>query len=156
MIAISNTSPLILLDKVDCLWVLGKLFEKVYISPSVNKEWLRPGDYITPQWIIVSDLDTNAISQAEKMCRWMDKGEADTIALSSVIQTDFLLLDDLKARRHTKALGLPVTGTVGVLVIAKRKGLVAEVKPLLEELKKHRFYLSDDIYAEALKLCSEK
>ena len=156
MIAISNTSPLILLDKVDCLWILGKLFEKVYISASVNKEWLRPGDYITPQWVTMSDLDTKAISMAEEMSQWMDKGEADTIALSSAIKADFLLIDDLKARKHAKILGLQITGTVGVLVVANRKGLIAEIKPLLEELKKHRFYISEDIYAEALKLCSEE
>jgi predicted nucleic acid-binding protein len=48
MIAVSNTSPLILLDKAKCLWVLGKLFKKVIIPPAVNTEWLRPGGYVVP------------------------------------------------------------------------------------------------------------
>lgn len=41
MIAVSNTSPLILLDKVGYLWILGKLFSKIIIPPSVDKEWLK-------------------------------------------------------------------------------------------------------------------
>ena len=74
MIAVSNTSPLILLDKINCLWILGKLFEKVYISQSVNREWLRPGDYITPDWLVVSDLSDRVLSQAEKLYQDMDRG----------------------------------------------------------------------------------
>lgn len=51
MIAVSNTSPLILLDKTGYLWILERLFKKVIIPPAVDKEWLRPGGYIVPQWL---------------------------------------------------------------------------------------------------------
>jgi hypothetical protein len=43
MMTVSNTSPLILLDKVGHLFLLEQLFQKVIIPPAVDKEWLRPG-----------------------------------------------------------------------------------------------------------------
>jgi predicted nucleic acid-binding protein len=43
MLAVSDTSPLVLLDKAGHLWILGKIFEKVFIPPAVDAEWLRPG-----------------------------------------------------------------------------------------------------------------
>lgn len=110
MIAVSNTSPLILLDKINCLWILGKLFGKIYI----------------PQLALFSDT-----------------------------HRDILLLDDLKARKYAKSLGLSVAGTVGILITAKRKGMISELKPMLEDLKKHRYYLSENIYNEALILANE-
>lgn len=156
MIAVSNTSPLILLDKIDCLWILGRLFEKVYIAPSVNKEWLRPGDYTSPEWLVVSELSQEALSKAEKLYQDIDKGEADAIALFADIHgSDILLLDDMKAQNHAKAKGLPVVGTAGVLITAKKKCIISGVKPLLEELKKHRYYLSESLYKEVLILADE-
>lgn len=155
MIAVSNTSPLILLDKINCLWILGKLFEKVYIPQSVNKEWLRPGDYVTPECVVVSELSQESLSKAERLYQDLDRGEADAIALFSDTHRDILLLDDLKARKYAKSLGLSVAGTVGILITAKRKGMISELKPMLEDLKKHRYYLSENIYNEALILANE-
>jgi predicted nucleic acid-binding protein len=53
MTAVSNTSPLILLEKTDYLWILEKLFTKVIIPPAVDREWLRPGGYVLPQWLAI-------------------------------------------------------------------------------------------------------
>ena len=56
MMAVSNTSPLILLDKVGHLFLLEQLFYKVTIPPAVDKEWLRPGGYSVPTWLSVEPL----------------------------------------------------------------------------------------------------
>lgn len=155
MIAVSNTSPLILLDKVGCLWILGKLFSKIIIPPSVDKEWLRPGGYIVPDWISVESLSTESDGDTEKIYQELDRGEAEAIELFREIKADILLLDDLKARRYAKSLGLTVAGTTGLLITAKQKGIIPEIKPIIDSLKRHRFYISDDVLKKALIMTNE-
>ena len=65
------------------------------------------------------------------------------------------MLDDLKARKYAKSMGLYVAETVGILITAKRKGMISELKPMLEELKKHKYYLSENLFNEALILANE-
>ena len=155
MTAVSDTSPLILLEKVDCLWILGKLFDKVFIPPAVDIEWLRPGGYMVPERISVATLSPEATSVAKDLYQKLDKGEAEAIAFFSSIKTDRLLLDDLNGRRLAKTMGLPVVGTVGVLITAKLKGMIPELSPLSDALKKHRFYIADEVLQKALILVHE-
>ena len=60
------------------------------------------------------------------------------------------LLDDQAARSHASKHQLPFFGTVGVLIAAKRKGLVEVIKPLLYELRSRNFHLSDKVIRDAL------
>ncbi len=155
MIAVSNTSPLILLEKTGHLGVLGKLFEQVVIPPEVDKEWLRPGKYLVPDWLSVRNLSDSAVSYAESLCLKMDKGEAEAIALFSEIKADYLLLDDLKGRKYADSHGLPIAGTVGILITAKKKGLIPKLRPVLKVLKAQQIRLSDDVFRKALILANE-
>lgn len=155
MIAVCNTSPLILLDRVGHIWLLEKLFQKVVIPPAVSKEWLRPGDYVLPLWLTVESLSDQARIISEKLYGKLDPGEAQAIGMSMSIKADALILDDLKARKYAQSLGLPVAGTVGLLVTAKRRGMIPELRPLLDSLKKQRLYLSDDLLRKALALAKE-
>lgn len=155
MVAVSNTSPLVLLDKAGHLWILEKLFRKVIIPPAVDMEWLRPGGYVVPQWLSVAVLSQNALATANDLSRKIDKGEAEAISLFSSIKADWLLLDDLNARRLAKAMGFPVVGTLGILITAKRKGIIPEISAVLEILKQHRFYISDKVLQKALILTNE-
>ena len=63
----------------------------------------------------------------------------------------FIVLDDKKARRIAKQLGLKVIGTVGLLLRAQ-KGKVTEIKPILDALQEVDFRISDTLYQEALRL----
>jgi predicted nucleic acid-binding protein len=62
-----------------------------------------------------------------------------------------VLLDDYKARATAEFMGLNMTGTVGMLSRAQKMGLIADVRPLLDELRARGFWLSDKLYAEILK-----
>lgn len=156
MKAVADTSPLILLEKAGYLWILKKLCQTVLIPPAVDQEWLRPGSYEVPGWLCVSNLTPEANVAADKLTDKLDKGEAEAIALFQSIGADLLLLDDLKGRKEAISIGLPVTGTVGVLVAAKRKGFLPELGPVLDVLKKHRYYMSEELLAKALLLADEK
>ncbi|MGB2841411.1 MAG: DUF3368 domain-containing protein [Halobacteriota archaeon] len=76
----------------------------------------------------------------------IDKGEAETIALAEELNADAVLIDDLKARKIAKLRGLNITGSIGILLDAKDRGLVSEVKPLLEELMKKKIRIRKELY----------
>lgn len=156
MTAISNTSPLILLDKVGHLSLLEQLFHTVIIPPAVDKEWLRPGGYSVPSWLIVEPLDPEARKIADELRTRIDPGEAEAIALASVKKAGWIILDDMKGRQHAKSIGLQVTGTLGILTVAKKKGMITALKPVLDMLRAHRFYIADDVLAAALALVGER
>lgn len=59
-------------------------------------------------------------------------------------------------KKHAKYLGLNVTGTLGILIKAKQKGFIKEVKPLLLELKNKGIYISDNVIDMCLKAANEK
>lgn len=156
MTAVSNTSPLILLDKVGHFFLLERLFQRVIISPAVDKEWLRPGGYSVPSWLLIEALSPHAQKIADDLRTKIDPGEAEAIALCSANKMDWIILDDMKARHIAKSMGLHVTGTLGILTVAKKKGIIPALKPLLEMLKAHRFYIADDVLAAALSLAGEQ
>jgi len=89
MTAVSNTSPLILLDKVGHLFLLEQLFQIVIIPPAVDKEWLRPGGYRVPSWLSVESLVAEAQKIADDLRIRIDPGEAEAIALCSVMKPRF-------------------------------------------------------------------
>lgn len=108
-----------------------------------------------PEWLSVKKLSPEADLEAVKFYQDIDKGEAEAITLFREMKADLLLLDDLKARRYAKSMGLPVAGTAGLLIVAKHKGIIPEIKPILSNLKRHKFYLSDEVLKKAFILADE-
>ena len=66
-----------------------------------------------------------------------------------------IILDDFKARKIAKQLGIVFTGTIGVIVKAKLRGIIPSIKPFLEKIKQTNFRLSDEIQFLALKEANE-
>jgi predicted nucleic acid-binding protein len=85
----------------------------------------------------------------------IDKGEASAIALALESPGCTLILDDYKARKIAENLGIDITGTIGVIVKAKLKGIIPSIKPLLEKIRTTNFSLSPDIEILALKEAQE-
>ena len=84
----------------------------------------------------------------------VDPGESEAIALAYEKGLR-IIVDDRKAREVAQRIGVPVTGTVGLLLKAKQEGVIANVRPLLDALDANHFRISDDLRAEALKLAGE-
>lgn len=72
-------------------------------------------------------------------------GEVEAIMLARSTDADLIILDDNAAKKVAKHLGLGVTGTLGVLVRAKREGFLKSVVPALADLESNGFYMSDRI-----------
>lgn len=85
----------------------------------------------------------------------IDKGESGAIALALEIPGSTIILVDYKARKIVEQLGLFVTGTIGVIIKAKLKGIIPSIKPLLLKIQDTNFRLSPDIEIKALKEAGE-
>ncbi|MCL6535709.1 MAG: DUF3368 domain-containing protein [Armatimonadetes bacterium] len=84
----------------------------------------------------------------------VDAGEAEAIALASETK-HLLIIDDRKGRLWAQRVGVPVIGTIGVIVRAKRAGYLESVRTALEELQSVGFYLTPHLMNEALRLVGE-
>jgi len=86
----------------------------------------------------------------------VDAGEAEAIQLAKELRADRILIDDFKGRQLAAREGLKVIGVLGVLLLAKDKGLIKTLRPLIDRLKQDaNVYLSDEIINAALKACGE-
>ena len=141
---VSNTTPLITLAIIDKLDILREIYGKVYIPNAVLEE-VKAGkgkkgyfEIDTIEWII--DLDD---------------GEAETIILAEELQADIVLIDEKLARGFAEMRGLTLSGSLGVLLEAKKRGIISKVKPLIEKMLANRRYLSEKIILDLLKSADE-
>jgi uncharacterized protein len=144
-IAVFDASSLIALTQIDRLWLLPRLFETVVIPPAVALETARTVG--NPYWFVshapLSPVDIRVLEAS------LDAGETEAIAVALELDAE-VVLDDRPARRLALRLGLPVVGVVGVILRAKRHGLVESVRADLEALRNHGFFLGDRLLEQAL------
>lgn len=89
--------------------------------------------------------------------RDLDKGESETIALAVELKADLILLDEKDGRQMAQRFGLNMAGVLGVLLEAKKKNLVGELRPQLDALRQSAgFYLSEGVYQQVLRLAGEQ
>jgi predicted nucleic acid-binding protein len=85
----------------------------------------------------------------------VDRGEASAIALALEFSKSMLILDDYKARKVAENLCLEITGTIGVIIIAKKRGIINSIKPYLEKIRATNFRISEEIERQAFKEAEE-
>lgn len=90
------------------------------------------------------------------MSSFLDVGEATSIALASELDGALLFIDELKGRRAAKELEILVTGSLGVLVAAKQKGHISEIKPIIEKIQKTNFRISEKLIKRVLAKVNEE
>ncbi len=148
-IIISDTSCLILLDKIGELSILNKLFGNITTTSEVAEEFGQP----LPSWFEIkepSDKNYQTIIEAS-----VDKGEASAIALAIEFDDCLLIIDDLKGRKFAHQLGLTIIGTIGVIVDAKLAGIIPSVKPILAKIKSTNFRITEQLELLILKRAGE-
>jgi len=142
---ISNTSCLIVLDNIGMLDVLKELYGKVFITEEVSKEFGKT----VPGWIEVRKVSDNKYLKLMK--NFVDLGEASTIALAVETDDIVIILDDLKARKLGQKLNLKITGTIGVLIKARKRNIITSTQEVLNRLRNEGFRISNEIEKEFLK-----
>jgi len=145
MSVIANTSVLIALSSINRLNLLKAPSKEVMVPKAVMEEYGEP----LPKWVKVIDVKDKQLVRA--LLELLHKGEAETIALAIEVKADIVILDDKKARSIAKRIGLRVIGTLGVLMLAKKKGLINDLSTEIEKLVESSFRLSQDVIIRALK-----
>jgi|SRR3989304_5273956 len=157
MKVVCDTNIIIDLSKIHRVDMLKGLFDEVIIPNEVKEELLAGGSSkekadikkAIEEWISIEPVED--IFAVENLQAHLDKGESACIVLYKEIDADLLAINDLKARGIAGALGIKVIGTLGVLLLAKDKGLLKEIRPLLDELRKIGAYISNSLYLRILK-----
>lgn len=146
-LVVADSTCLIGLERIGRLDLLPALFDPIVIPPEVEREF---GGLFA--WLKVESPANQALIASLKML--VDDGEAEAIGLAYE-KGCRLILDDRHARSVARGLGLTMMGTVGILVKAKREGIITYLKPLLDDLAVNSFHLSEALREEALRLAGE-
>ena len=160
MTVVADASPLIGLAKLDHLHLLPWLFGSVTIPEVVYTELVvlgagLPGSdaFARADWLQVQTVRDRI--QVEYLRADLDPGEAEALVLAQETGARFFVVDEARARTVARLLTIPHIGTAGILVLAKQQGHVAQVAPLIDELRNHNFYLSDRLIRIILQQVNE-
>jgi predicted nucleic acid-binding protein len=161
---VSDSSPLIYLARLSSMPLLRRLHEQVIVPQAVWEEIAVGGaglpeseslkQAVSEGWILVrtSELNRDILGSAAHR---LGRGEVEAILLAKQLQA-LLLTDDADGRALAESIGLQVSGTIGVLIRAKRQGHLQQLKPLLDRLRREtNFRLSEELYATALQAAEE-
>ena len=149
-IIISDTSCLIALSNIGLLDVLRDLYQEVIITKEVQAEF---GGNLT-EWIIVSEVK-NKDKQAE-IEKIVDKGWASSIALALETKNSTLIIDEVKGRKIAKSFNLDIIGTIGILLLADKKGLLTDVLGIILKMVNRGFRLSDTLLDKLIEKYGKK
>ncbi len=143
-IIIADTSCLIVLQNIQELPLLQKLFGEVFITQEVKEEF--GGDL--PEWIKIKKVQNKIQQNALSLI--LDEGEASSMALCLETANSLLIIDEKKGRRIAQELGLKIIGTLGVILQAKEIGLINSVEDLLAKLENADFRISQSLKTKIL------
>jgi predicted nucleic acid-binding protein len=148
MIVVSDTSPLTALLTVNESEILPRLFSEVIVPRAVWEE-LRRGHDALPDWLQMREVSDK--QETTRLSALVDQGEAEAIELAKELHADRLLIDERKGRKLAAHEGVPVIGLLGIVLLAKRKGLVPSARQLMAALRSDAgVYLADDLLDKAL------
>ncbi len=138
-IIISDTSCLIALSKIEKLDLLKDLYNEIIITSDVYQEF---GGSL-PDWIIITEVKDK--QKQKDLEERLDKGEASSIALALEIDNATLIIDEIKGRKIAQSFNINIIGTIGIILLADKKGLISDVTSLILRLVNKGFRLSDNL-----------
>ena len=157
---IVNSTPLIVLCNVGRLEILRTLYTEITIPEAVFAEVTKKEDSACQ--IVKNSLDwirvERILSPSDKKMYQakLHDGEVEVMILAQEgVRADLVVLDDNAAKKTAKYLGLTVTGTLGILLKAKKVGMIPMIAPVLEEIKKNGFYISEAVEQMVLREAGE-
>ncbi|HEW97711.1 MAG: DUF3368 domain-containing protein [Candidatus Parabeggiatoa sp. nov. 3] len=161
MRVVSNTSPIINLANVGQLDLLNQLYGDIIIPQAVFHEITVMGagqagaqEVKTWSWFFTHTVQNTTLVNSLRLD--LDAGEAEAIALALELKADLLLMDERHGCAMAQQMNLMCSGILGVLVKAKHQGLIAFVKPILDDLiSTAGFWVNNALYHHILQTVSE-
>jgi len=156
VIVISNSSALINLVIIGRLDLLREKFGEIIVPQAVWQEVViegagKPGakEVERANWIRVEEVTNKPLVQLLE--QKLDDGESEAIALALEVGADLVLLDERDARDTAESLGLDILGVIGILIWAKKKGLILSLQDELDQLRNvAKFRFNDELYRRVL------
>ena len=158
-LVVCDSSTLIHLTSIGRLALLQTFFQEITIPPAVWDEVVEQGagragaqevaEACQAGWInLLAPADEPLVHLLK---RDLDAGESEAIALALERQADLILLDESEARRIAERYGLAKTGVIGLLIRAKRQGLVDSLQAELDRLQTEGgFWIEAGLYEQLL------
>ncbi|EIC30229.1 MULTISPECIES: DUF3368 domain-containing protein [Methylomicrobium] len=140
-----NTSPIIFLGKIESLGLLQDCVDDIFAPKAVIDELC---DYTLPYFIKVRPLSDIGAAYVQGALGQLHQGELEAMVLAKELSADFVVLDDLLARRKAQRLALNVIGTLGLLLLFEKRSLLSadqvwqKINLLIQQ---HGFYVSSNI-----------
>ena len=149
-VAVCDTSSLIKLNKGNALWLLGKIFDRVYLPVGVQEECL---DKSIKQAIKAPFFEVKKVKNI--LLLGMGKGEREAISLALELNVPRVVSEDERAVGKAHKLGLIPLNTERILVSAKEKNLIDSVKFFMDKMREAGEGIEDDLYFTTLRLANE-
>jgi hypothetical protein len=137
---VSNTSPLVNLAAIGEADLLKRLYSSLLVPNEVAAELQRLSTAHTrfrsvrlPEFVEVAKVQNPQVTIA--LAGELDSGEAAAIALAVERQAGLLLMDELRGRMVAKRFGIPTLGLLGVLKLARQRGVLPAIAPVLDRLE---------------------
>ncbi len=160
MIVVSNTGPIIALSKIRQLSLLQSIFGKILVPPVVAREVFAKLDKEIDElekafsdFIQITEKP-NLPNEVEIVTQSIDAGEKGAISLAYNLKA-FLIIDDNQARVAARKLNLEITGSIGVLLLAKQKKLIPNLTQLMLAIRENGYFYSDELIELATKMAEE-
>lgn len=155
-----NTSPLIaLIAGIGNLSLLKNLYGEIIVPLEVcdeisvnNKTRFGADIFLSTEGINIIE---SSIEISPLLLNLLDTGEASVIQTALNRKISLVCIDDAAGRRVARLNGLEVTGTMGILLRAKKSGFMAEIAPVLSRMISKGFRISDELYAEVIRKSGE-
>jgi predicted nucleic acid-binding protein len=161
MIVVSDTSILFYLSKIGCIELLPQLFEEVIIPEAVFNELNAVDNYSFIQNLLampwLKKLPVRNRQNVKHFQQYVDKGEAEAIALAAEISPKYILIDEKLGRAVAAKMNLEILGTLGLLLIAKRNNILPAIKPIIDKLMSEtNFRCNPKLVTDILEKANEK
>lgn len=154
-----NASPVILLAKVGRISLLAELTDELIVPAAVARE-IREGPEDDPARVWLSGPGATWVGDPEAVApvvtAWdLGAGESEVVSWAHRRPGLEVIVDDRAARNCAMSLGIPVRGTLGVILLAKREGNVLLAVPILEELRSAGLRVGAGVWDAAIRLAGE-
>ncbi len=155
MKVVLDSSCIIILSQIGKIGILKMLFSEIFVPEAVSIEYLakisvkeEEREFAEAKIKVAEVSDSFAVIALQAD---LGKGESECIVLAAEMNADFVILDDKDARKMAEYLGLNVIGTLGILVMANKKGIIKNLKSVIDRMREKSFWIDERLYERILK-----
>ncbi|MFH1076882.1 MAG: DUF3368 domain-containing protein [Pseudomonadota bacterium] len=135
---VSDATPIIAFSKINRLTLLQEIVSKIIIPEEVSRELFAYGKPDIEKlercaWIRIEKIESQ--NDVDLLLPALDRGEAEVIILAKELKADLVVIDELTARKVAVMMELPLIGTIGLLIAARKKGLITKLKPVWDDMR---------------------